>query len=129
MHSVRVERVRDICFESSRELMLTITTEYISQLEGEVAMKAQEANEYRLENRSLVEENGRCRRLIEVLLRHPAYAPFIEDISKDPSIAGSLAQAQQSQTASASVPSQRQERDTPLDMSMLNLNNAGINFQ
>lgn len=106
--------------------MLTAVAEYISQLEGEVAMKTQEANELRVENRSLVEENGRCRRLIEVLLRHPAYAPFIEDISKDPSLAGSLAQAQQSQAAAGSVPSQRQERETPLDMSMLNLNNSGF---
>jgi hypothetical protein len=90
--------------------------EYISQLEGEVAMKAQEANDLRVENRSLQEENGRCRRLIEVLLRHPSYAPFIEDISKDPSIAG---QAQQG--AAGSVPSQR---EAPLDMSLLNLNNG-----
>ncbi|TIA26859.1 hypothetical protein D6C81_00376 [Aureobasidium pullulans] len=95
--------------------------EYISQLEGEVAMKAQEANELRVENRSLEEENGRCRRLIEVLLRHPAYAPFIEDISKDPSIAGPLAQAQQG--TAGSVPSQRQG-EAPLDMSLLNLNNG-----
>ncbi|KAI5208832.1 hypothetical protein AUEXF2481DRAFT_6481 [Aureobasidium subglaciale EXF-2481] len=93
--------------------------EYISQLEGEVAMKAQEANDLRVENRSLQEENGRCRRLIEVLLRHPAYAPFIEDISKDPSIAGPLAQAPQG--TAGSVPSQR---EAPIDMSLLNLNNG-----
>ncbi|KAI4740602.1 hypothetical protein E4T50_08968 [Aureobasidium sp. EXF-12298] len=93
--------------------------EYISQLEGEVAMKAQEANDLRVENRSLQEENGRCRRLIEVLLRHPAYAPFIEDISKDPSLGGSVGQAQQG--AAGSVPSQR---EAPLDMSLLNLNNG-----
>ena len=84
-------------------------------------MKAQEANELRVENRSLEEENGRCRRLIEVLLRHPAYAPFIEDISKDTSIAGPLAQAQQG--TAGSVPSQRQG-EAPLDMSLLNLNNG-----
>ncbi|KAG9542609.1 hypothetical protein KCU77_g21956, partial [Aureobasidium melanogenum] len=46
-------------------------------------------------------------------------APFIEDISKDPSIAGPLGQAQQG--AAGSVPSQR---EAPLDMSLLNLNNG-----
>ena len=100
------------------------TTEYISQLEGEVAVKAQEANDLRVENRNLQEENGRCRRLIEVLLRHPAYAPFIEDISKDPSISGSLAQV-----TAGSVPSQRQGGETPLDVSSLNLNNGLGSFQ
>jgi hypothetical protein len=103
------------------------TTEYISQLEGEVAVKAQEANDLRVEKRNLQEENGRCRRLIEVLLRHPAYAPFIEDISKDPSISGSLAQVQQ--VAAGSVPSQRQRGETPLDVSSLNLNNGLGSFQ
>ncbi|CAD0082134.1 unnamed protein product [Aureobasidium vineae] len=73
-----------------------------SRRKGEVAMKAQEANDLRVENRSLQEENGRCRRLIE-----------------DPSIAGPVGQAQQG--TAGSVPSQR---EAPLDMSLLNLNNG-----
>lgn len=62
--------------------------EYIGQLEGEVAMKNQEANNLRSENSALMAENDRYRGLIETLLRHPAFTPFINDISKDPSVFG-----------------------------------------
>jgi hypothetical protein len=61
------------------------TTEYIGQLEGEVALKAQESNVLRQENQALLAENERYRGLIETLLRHPAFTPFINDISNDPS--------------------------------------------
>lgn len=60
--------------------------EYIGQLEGEVAMKTQESNNLRQENQALMHENERYRGLIETLLRHPAFTPFINDISKDPSM-------------------------------------------
>lgn len=66
-------------------MMLTLLLEYISQLEGEVALKTQEANTLRQENGALMQENDRYRGLIETLLRHPAFTPFINDISKDPS--------------------------------------------
>ncbi|PPJ49833.1 hypothetical protein CBER1_03330 [Cercospora berteroae] len=59
--------------------------EYIGQLEGEVAMKTQESNTLRQENQALMQENERYRGLIETLLRHPAFTPFINDISNDPS--------------------------------------------
>merc|ERR1712029_1293644 len=54
--------------------------EYISQLEGEVALKTQEASTLRQENGALLQENERYRGLIETLLRHPAFTPFINDI-------------------------------------------------
>ncbi|EME85838.1 uncharacterized protein MYCFIDRAFT_150893 [Pseudocercospora fijiensis CIRAD86] len=60
--------------------------EYIGQLEGEVAIKTQESNSLRQENQALLAENERYRGLIETLLRHPAFTPFINDISKDPSV-------------------------------------------
>ncbi|KXS99077.1 hypothetical protein AC579_9197 [Pseudocercospora musae] len=60
--------------------------EYIGQLEGEVAIKTQESNSLRQENQALLAENERYRGLIETLLRHPAFTPFINDISKDPSL-------------------------------------------
>lgn len=63
-------------------------TEYIGQLEGEVAMKAQESQDLRTENQALMQENERYRGLIETLLRHPSFRPFIEDISQDPSVFG-----------------------------------------
>ncbi|KAM3423758.1 hypothetical protein BST61_g1163 [Cercospora zeina] len=59
--------------------------EYIGQLEGEVAVKVQESNTLRQENQALMQENERYRGLIETLLRHPAFTPFINDISNDPS--------------------------------------------
>ena len=51
-------------------------------------MKAQESNNLRSENAALMAENDRYRGLIETLLRHPAFTPFIQDISKDPSVLG-----------------------------------------
>lgn len=48
-------------------------------------MKTQEFNNMRQENQALMHENERYRGLIETLLRHPAFTPFINDISKDPS--------------------------------------------
>ncbi|KAF2769388.1 hypothetical protein EJ03DRAFT_95864 [Teratosphaeria nubilosa] len=62
--------------------------EYIGQLEGEVALKVQEANNLRQENNALMHENDRYRNLIETLLRHPAFTPFINDISNDPAVLG-----------------------------------------
>ena len=51
-------------------------------------MKAQENNTLRNENSALMSENERYRNLIETLLRHQAFQPFIQDISKDPSVLG-----------------------------------------
>ena len=58
-------------------------------------MKVQEANTLRSENNALLQENERYRGLIETLLRHPAFTPFINDISKDPSVLGVPPQMQQ----------------------------------
>lgn len=91
--------------------MLTFPPEYISQLEGEVAIKAQESTDLRQENTALMQENERYRGLIETLLRHPAFTPFINDISKDPSVLGMpRAQQQQPQQQPQQVvtPSQQQ---------------------
>jgi len=62
--------------------------EYIGQLESEIALRTQESSVLRSENSSLRQENERYRGLIETLLRHPAFTPFINDISKDPSLLG-----------------------------------------
>lgn len=121
--------------------MLTLIPEYISQLEGEVAVKTQEANELKTANRSLAEENSRYRNLIETLLRHPAYVPFIEDFSKDPNLVAPQ-QIASSSMATTPVPSSNQDAvkqedrrpgmpmlETPVDLSLLNLNNGnGNNF-
>lgn len=71
--------------------------EYIGQLEGEVAVKVNEANELRNENRLLREENARSRAFIERLLRHQAFGPFLEELSREESL--------QPKTPMASMPS------------------------
>lgn len=60
--------------------------EYIGQLEGEVAVKVQEANDLRTENRLLREENARSRAFIERLLRHQAFTPFLDELSREDSL-------------------------------------------
>lgn len=60
--------------------------EYIGQLEGEIAMKTNEANELRTQNRALMEENTRSRAFIERLLRHQAFNAFLEELSLDESL-------------------------------------------
>lgn len=71
--------------------------EYIGQLEGEVAVKAQENVTLRSENDALIQENERYRGFIETILRHPAFGPFMNDLSKDPSMLGVSQQQPQQQ--------------------------------
>ncbi|PNS18194.1 hypothetical protein CAC42_7563 [Sphaceloma murrayae] len=108
--------------------------EYIGQLEGEVAAKAQENSTLKNTNDQLAEENARYRALIQTLLRHPSFTPFIEDISKDPAFIASQSQPQnrqrQSNAQSQEVPQQMPKSnmnmvsDAPVDLSMLNINNV-----
>lgn len=67
--------------------------EYIGQLESEIAAKTQEAADLKVENRALIEENARFRSLAEKLLRHPAFHPFLDEMSRDPALAESLKMA------------------------------------
>ena len=129
-----------------------LPAEYIGQLEGEVAVKTNECNELRTQNRTLMEENARSRAFIERLLRHQAFTPFLEELSRDdgldvkpqvgmlsgsttptpaPTRSQQLSAISQPQVGMTMVP------ETPLDMSMLNLNsnwpmnngNASFNYQ
>jgi hypothetical protein len=115
-------------------------------------MKTNEANELRTQNRALMEENARSRAFIERLLRHQAFTPFLEELSRDESLDAKPTMTTLSSTptpAPAAVrkdvnPYQNQQYlsqpeqthigmtlipDTPLDMSMLNLGtqNWGMN--
>ena len=74
-------------------------------------MKAQESNNLRTENANLMAENERYRNLIETLLRHQAFQPFIQDISKDPAVLGV---PQPRQHASQPHPPQHQPSITPI---------------
>jgi len=122
--------------------------EYIGQLEGEVAMKNNECNELRLQNRALMEENARSRAFIERLLRHQAFTPFLEELSRDESLdVKSAPQVSSSVPTPTPVPNRKDLNpyasqqfqgipqaenpqigmalipETQLDLSMLNLNN------
>jgi hypothetical protein len=121
--------------------------EYIGQLEGEVAMKVNEANELRTQNRLLMEENARSRAFIERLLRHQAFGPFLEELSRDealqPKAPMSSMPSSSTPTVAAPAPTQFQNQqfggmsqsentrvgmtmvpEPQLDFSMLNLNNG-----
>ncbi|KAK2762263.1 hypothetical protein FQN54_001273 [Arachnomyces sp. PD_36] len=55
--------------------------EYIGQLEGEVAAKTNEANDLRVRNRALAEENSRLTDLTRMLLSSSHFSSFLNDIS------------------------------------------------
>ncbi|KAH8698625.1 hypothetical protein BGW36DRAFT_376497 [Talaromyces proteolyticus] len=55
--------------------------EYIGQLEGEVAAKTNEANELRLQNHALMEENNRLTDLTRLLLSSPSFSDFLNDLT------------------------------------------------
>lgn len=117
-------------------------------------MKTNECNDLRTQNRALMEENARSRAFIERLLRHQAFTPFLEELSRDESL---KAEPTMSSLSSAPTPAPAPARkdinpfqgqqfggmsqpenpqigmalipETQLDMSMLNLNtnNWGMN--
>ena len=71
----RVSTLLDSC-----QLVLIIL-EYIGQLEGEVTAKTNEANDLRLQNRALMEENARLTELTRTLLSSHHFASFLNDAS------------------------------------------------
>ncbi|KAK0263121.1 hypothetical protein LTR35_017601 [Friedmanniomyces endolithicus] len=74
--------------------------------------RAQEARTLRTGNTQLLQENDRCCGLIETLLRHPAFTPFIDDISKDTAVLGM--RQQQTQNLQATQQQQQQPPATPM---------------
>lgn len=56
-------------------------TEYIGQLEGEIAAKQSEADDLRLKNEDLMAENTRLTDLTRMLLSSPAFSTFLNDLS------------------------------------------------
>lgn len=79
-------------------------------------MKTQEATNLRSENTRILQENERYRGLLETLLRHPAFTPFINDISANPS-ALDISQLQQkaaAQTAPAPPQQPQQQQQAPV---------------
>lgn len=69
----------------------------------------------RSENTRILQENERYRGLLETLLRHPAFTPFINDISANPA-ALDISQLQQKAAQSAPAPPQQpqQQQQAPV---------------
>ena len=118
MLSVLAERVCHCLLSSTQIPLLTFVLEYIGQLEGDLAVKDKECSTLKSQNNALTEENERYRALIQTLLRHPSFTPFIDDLSKDPIYLASQQPRQpQPQQASAaptpapSVPSSAQPQN------------------
>ena len=86
-----------------------MTTEYIGQLEGELAAKAAEADRYRMRSEQLTAENTRLTDLTRMLLSSPHFSTFLDELSAN---RGSLS----SFTQAASQPNlgQQQQRPTQL---------------
>ncbi|KAK8190501.1 hypothetical protein HDK77DRAFT_444551 [Phyllosticta capitalensis] len=120
--------------------------EYISQLEGEVAAKQTEANELLMQNRALMEENARSRAFIERLLRHQAFVPFLDELSRDPALsepakmpAAPVSQAPAQQNFNTAPPMMKEsshENTSQMGMSMIpeqssmafDMNNNNVNY-
>jgi hypothetical protein len=129
-------------------IVLTSLTEYITQLESEIATKVNENGELKVQNRALVEENKRLQELTRMLLSSSSFSTFLDDLSTNPAALPQAPQqikveeAQQVQqqrqlpkdvNAFGAQPSQQQIGmamipEQTMDFSMLSLDN-NFNFQ
>ncbi|RYP39190.1 hypothetical protein DL768_010730 [Monosporascus sp. mg162] len=76
------EGKRSLASEAGKKLS-SEEPEYVAQLEDKVVLETNENKELRVQNRALIEENARFRTFIKTLFRHPAFTPFLEDLSRD----------------------------------------------
>ncbi|KAL4788564.1 hypothetical protein BJX76DRAFT_344709 [Aspergillus varians] len=76
--------------------------EYIGQLENEVSQRTNEAQELRIQNRALYEENARLTDLARMLLSSPNFSQFLDEMNVNglPSIQPQLSQQPQPPTIS-----------------------------
>jgi hypothetical protein len=123
--------------------------EYIGQLEGEVATKVQEANDLRVQNQQLREENNRLTDLTRMLLSSQAFSGFLQELSQSglppPNLQKNMQQPKPVQTQPQSQP-QPMKKDvssnaasqqpqigmalipeTPVDFSVLQPSNGWMN--
>jgi len=80
--------------------------EYISQLEGEIAVKVNENSDLRAQNRALMEENTRLSDLTRMLLSSPSFSGFLDTLASNPAAAQSAVQSVQQ-------PQQQQQIEQP----------------
>lgn len=83
-------------------------TEYITQLESEIANKVTENGDLRAQNRALLDENKRLTDLTRMLLGSPSFSDFLNQLSANPQI---LPQSQPQQTSQPD-----QQRQLPKDI-------------
>lgn len=69
--------------------------EYISQLEGEIAVKVNENQDLRSQNRALMDENTRLSDLTRMLLSSPSFSGFLDTLSQNPAAAQTAQQVTQ----------------------------------
>lgn len=121
--------------------------EYISQLEGEIAVKVNENSDLRAQNRALMEENTRLSDLTRMLLSSPSFSGFLDTLASNPAAAQTAQAVQQPQQQieqpqrqirkdinpySAQQQMQQQQigmtliPEQTMDFSMLDLSNDGL---
>lgn len=83
-----------------------------------------------MQNRSLMEENARSRAFIERLLRHQAFGPFLDELSRDPALTGEPAKhaAQAPQQAAPQMIKQTSQNNSQMGMSMIPEQSAAMSF-
>lgn len=92
--------------------LLTLS-EYITQLEAEIAGKVNENGDLRAQNRALLEENKRLSDLTRMLLSSPSFSTFLDHLSANPSqIPGGLVKPEPQQQQQ-----QQQQPQQPKDVS------------
>lgn len=84
--------------------------EYIGQLEAEVAQKVQEANDLRVQNRQLMEENTRLTDLTRMLLSSNSFSGFLQELSNSGMQPSSIPQLQQQRRQ---LQAQQQQQQAP----------------
>ena len=85
-HSGHVEKVIDQIYNQTMH-HTDIPPEYIGQLEGELAQKAQEADDLRIKNQELMAENKRLNDLTQMLLSSSSFSSFLSEIGQPSSFA------------------------------------------
>lgn len=88
-------------------------TEYIGQLESEIASRTNEAHDLRLQNRTLYEENARLTDLAHMLLSSPHFSSFMDEMSVNGMPQPQATQQQSQQPQQQQQSSQQQTPQPP----------------
>lgn len=84
--------------------------EYIGQLEGEIAIKVNENQDLRSQNRALMEENTRLSDLTRMLLSSPSFSGFLDTLSANPAAAQTAQSVTQQPQPTQNQPTQNTQQ-------------------